>query len=155
MLLIDQILTNEGERIVNEIKQAILEKKVTPFGPVNASGGLYNSIRFDVFNGVLKVYANDYIYYLEYGRKPGRKPPIKPLQEWMNNKGILGNVFALQNAIAKKGTIIFQQGGALNGGLLRDVVNSELVDKIKDRLFVEISESVVGQVKSQVLKSIR
>ena len=72
----DVVLNKYGAVINAKLKEYVLSKDLTGLGPVYASGKLYNSIRYEVRTGVLRVYALNYIYFLEYGRKPGKFPPF-------------------------------------------------------------------------------
>lgn len=75
---INEVLRDYGDVIVSQLKERILTMDLTGLGPVYASGKLYNSIRYEVQDGVLRIYALNYIYFLEYGRRPGKMPPFDP-----------------------------------------------------------------------------
>ena len=75
---VNAILTKYGELITNEAKADIRNKSVTQYGSVNASGDLDKSIRYEVKDGKLTVYGLDYSYYVEKGRKGGKRPPFNP-----------------------------------------------------------------------------
>jgi len=144
MLISTELILNEiGQRVVDELKQAVLTKRVTKFGAVNASGKLHDSIRYDVINGEkLQVWANDYIDYLVKGRANGKRPPKDVIRKWIDEKGIEPDgiskdslAFLIQRKIGEKGTTIFQQGGS---DLLSDIITDDLVIESKDRLSNEI-----------------
>ena len=155
MLLIDQILMSLGERIVAQLKEDIAKKPITKYGAVNASGALLNSIRFDVVNGVLRVYALDYIYYLEKGRAGGKAPPRDAIVKWIQDKGIQSTLpvnslaYLIQRKIAKEGTLIYQQGGS---DLVSGIINQGLIDGLKSDLFNAIVDSSVTQIRSNIVK---
>jgi hypothetical protein len=75
-----------GVDMVNEII-SVLESKDKV-----ASGKLINSIkheyRIDIDNIELLIKSEDYIKFLESGRRPGKYVPIKALKEWVKFKGI-------------------------------------------------------------------
>jgi hypothetical protein len=58
-----------------------------------------------------------FVYVLETGRKPGKRPPVSPIKEWLEAKSIpvSGSIdsaaWAISTAIGKKGTKLFQDGG--------------------------------------------
>lgn len=59
-------------------------------------------------NPVIRVIFNDYISYIENGRKPGKGeiPPISELREWALNKGLPADndtLFAIAQTIYKNG----------------------------------------------------
>ncbi len=58
-----------------------------------ATGNLIQSLDYQVVKDVnglmLKILASDYFKNVDEGRRPGSKPPpIKPIQSWVNHKGI-------------------------------------------------------------------
>lgn len=144
MLISTELILNEiGQRVVDELKQAILTKRVTKYGAVNASGKLHDSIRYDVVGGEkLQVWANDYIDYLVKGRANGKRPPRDVIRKWIDEKGIEPDgiskdslAFLIQRKIGNEGTTIFKQGGS---DLLSDIITDELVVESRDRLQNEI-----------------
>lgn len=75
-----------GVDMVNEII-SVLERKDKV-----ASRKLLNSIkheyRIDIDNIELLIKSEDYIKYLESGRRPGKYVPLSALKEWVKFKGI-------------------------------------------------------------------
>jgi hypothetical protein len=101
------VIDNFSKKIVEVIKQQIKTKPVkrvsvkTSNGkvskssfssPVNASGKLVNSVSYEITDVGITISANDYIYYLLYGRKPtksGGGGTLKDtIKQWMRDKGI-------------------------------------------------------------------
>jgi hypothetical protein len=132
-----------GAKLVERTREAITNKQVTQFGSVNASGRLANSVRYEATETRLTVYANDYLYYVQFGRRNGKFPPRNAIEFWLDNKQSAaanfgwneatdsqkrGIVFVISRAIAEKGTTIYQQGGS---DLLTDIFTPELVQEIK------------------------
>lgn len=58
-----------------------------------ASGKLLNSIdTFVVYNNleyVVTIKAEDYLEYVEYGRRPGKMPPVSKILEWVKVRNIM------------------------------------------------------------------
>lgn len=58
----------------------------------SASGALINSLDFRVQAEAKEIQiileANDYLEYVDRGRKPGKFPPIKAIAKWCSLKGI-------------------------------------------------------------------
>lgn len=73
-----------------------------------ASGSLINSIDYKV-RGVAEealiiLEANDYLEYVDKGRKPGKYPPIKAISKWASIRGISQKaVFPIARSIFKFG----------------------------------------------------
>jgi hypothetical protein len=149
-LILDEVGSVVSDRLVNDIKT----KRVTKYGAVNASGKLAESVRYDVTNNgeTLRVYAEDYIYYLVHGRKNGKRPPKQAIREWIDAKGISPDgiskdslAFLIARKIGEVGTTIYQQGGS---DLVSDIITDELVIQVKqelqDRLIALFQSDLVG-----------
>jgi len=149
-LILNEIGQVVSDRLVNDIKT----KRVTKYGAVNASGKLAESVRYDVTNNgeTLRVYAEDYIYYLVHGRKNGKRPPKQAIREWIDAKGISPDgiskdslAFLIARKIGEVGTTIYQQGGS---DLVSDIITDELVIQVKqelnDRLIALFQSDLVG-----------
>lgn len=87
---IDKKLANEFGKDYVKVMVGLL-KGNKPF-PKVASGSLINSINYrlqDTANGInLILLANDYLQYVDRGRKPGTYPPIQAIQRWAAIKGL-------------------------------------------------------------------
>ncbi len=140
---LDTILREELESIAEDLKQKHIE-----LGQ-KASGDWVDSVEVKVQGGHGVILANDYTKYLTRGRAGGKKPPIDPLEKWVNEKlGIGGKdarsvAFAVATKIGKKGTKWYIQGGT---DLVDGVITEERIRKIKERLgravLVEVSEEL-------------
>jgi hypothetical protein len=88
--LIDKKLANEFGKDYVKVMVSML-KNNRPYAKV-ASGSLVNSINYrlqDTANGInLILLANDYLKWVDRGRKPGTYPPIQAIQRWVAIKGI-------------------------------------------------------------------
>ena len=45
-----------------------------------------------------------YTNFMLYGRKPGKMPPLEPIESWMKAKGLEGSAWAIRKHIADFGT---------------------------------------------------
>lgn len=94
-----------------------------------------------------------YTEQLVWGRKPGKFPPIKAIEEWIIAKGIQpieknikisSLAFLIARSIAEKGTTYFQQGGT---DLVESVVTPERIQNIIDQIsIVNVNHIVSGLV---------
>jgi hypothetical protein len=86
-------LTEYGNDLLATLREAIVSKPVTKFGAVNASGNLAASLRVAVSETAtgfqLLLYGASYALALEYGRKPGKFPPLVSIQQWIETRGIV------------------------------------------------------------------
>lgn len=144
-----EILTLFGETIVDRLREDIRSKSVTRYGPVNASGDLANSIRFEADETGLRVYGLDYIYYLEFGRQPGKFPPRQPIIDWIQAKGISFDIpieslaFLIQRKIATEGTTAWEQGGT---DLVSGVINDELISEIQTAFSDDFIKTITSDI---------
>jgi hypothetical protein len=116
-----------------------------------ATGDLIRSLDFQVVKEVsgwmLKLKAESYFKYVDQGRRPGKQPPIKPIQSWIEKKGIKiqgysskQTAFVIARSIGKKGIkplnimdklineIITNKAKILKYGAQKDI--EELIEKI-------------------------
>lgn len=157
------ILNKAGSFISAELKDLIQRKPVTKFGSVNASGKLKDSVHYDIKDYVMRVYALDYIYYVEHGRKAGKYPPKKAIRDWIESKPTAQSnfgwsvaseskknsiVFLIQRKIAEEGTTIYKQGGSM---LLEDILSNDLRGQIKSELILTFKEQTNALMKSAIL----
>ena len=111
------VLNDENiNRIMTEVASRFLIPKFLELG-MNASGEWVDSIETTAANNVGKIRGRDYSEFLQNGRKPGKMPPIAPIERWVQVKlGLSGNeakgaAFAIAKKIAAEGTEYHKQGG--------------------------------------------
>lgn len=135
------ILKGYGNRIVQSLKEKLTDKKI------NASGDLSTSIRFEVDEAGLRIYAADYVYFVNYGRKPGKMPPRDSIMDWIDDKHLTYDIpkdslaFLIQRKIGKEGT------EATN--FIEEVITDELVGEIQNAF----AEDIFRQVQTMVLEA--
>lgn len=90
-----RILTTDSE--LNSLVQQLLEqyKGSLARNKINASGNLSNTARaYSKVEGSSSYEYQiifdlaDYWYYVENGRRPGKRPPISAIEKWIADKGI-------------------------------------------------------------------
>ncbi len=163
-------LTDYGNDLVATLREAIRSKPITKFGPANASGRLADSLRFEVAETStgyrLSLYAASYALSLEYGRKPGSFPPLKSIQQWIEDKGIVpapdangktiqykapegkdysSLAYLIARKISQKGTTIYQAGQptGLFGEVIGESVPAQQLAKLLLPVFMEDVRSVL------------
>jgi hypothetical protein len=188
-MLIEDILEKFGitatEALVNAIKTKLIQRRGASgsfASPVNASGRLADSITYVVTGSKLSILGDDYIYYLENGRKPGKVPFDKSstkygvktrgenkgqprgdfsvLSEWVENKPQAQSTFgwsALSDA--KKSSLIYaiakkqrEQGSTIYRAGGSDLVSGIFNDNFVDSLQNEFMNLLTIEVESEILK---
>lgn len=98
----------------------------------------------------------NYTEQLVYGRKPGKFPPIKMIEQWILDKGISiegklttsSLAFLIARKIAKEGTKYFQNGGT---DLIESVVTPEriqsIINQVKEINVVTMTKGLIEQLK--------
>jgi hypothetical protein len=116
------------------------------------TGKTADSINFEVTESKDKttftVFASKVLPILQEGRRPSAKmPPIKPILQWIKDRGIKANIpdQSLAWAIAKK---IQRDGYKGTPGLISSVINDNLIDTITDGIADIILANEVENIKA-------
>lgn len=72
------------------------------------TGRTYDSIEGEITSFRLIITAADYAGVLEQGRANGKMPPIEPIQQWVEKKGLDISPWAIAKKIQKEGTQLFR-----------------------------------------------
>ena len=145
------------ENDINQIMQEVIEKFLVPkFNELgmDATGLWLQSLETEARQNVGVIRGQDYTEFLARGRRPGNRPPIAPIERWVNAKlGIGGQqargvAFAVANKIANEGTTWYQQGGT---DLLEVLESQECIDYVRSRytglMQLEVKNSFERMVK--------
>ena len=150
-----EILKIEFEEIRNE-----LIKRHNDLG-MKASGRWANSLEVEITEvqekSIARIYGEKYTEQLVFGRKPGKFPPIKAIEQWIKDKGIKpiednlkvsSLAFLIARKIADDGTKYFQQGGT---DLVESVITPKriqrIIDKVKEINLTVIINGLVEQLR--------
>ena len=144
------------EQLVNDIQTKLIQRRGangTVESVVNASGKLAKSIRFEVTNGtVLSIYGNDYIQFLENGRRPGKRPPTSVIRQWIDDKGIIPDgiskdslAFLIARRMGEEGSTIYQAGGS-------DLVSGIFNETLQRSIEAEFAQLLVTEIQSEIFE---
>jgi hypothetical protein len=145
-----QILERFLAKACDQLRENIRTKKATRRnGPVNASGNLAKSIRYELAEDVGTIYAAGYAFAVEFGRGPGKMPPVKSIRAWIDAKGIEPTgiskdslAFLIARKIAREGTDIYKEGG--KSGILSGVVNAQAMEALRTELFGVLAADITS-----------
>ena len=146
---LEKRLNQIGQQLTDRLRDDILNKPLTTFGSVSASGKLAASVRYEVSGGGLKVFALDYIFQIEFGRRPGKFPPLDALKDWVVIRNFApdlpmsSRIFLAGRSIAQKGTTIFQQGGS---NLIKDIADSDFFVNITKEMEAEFVKDITSEI---------
>lgn len=121
-------------KLVDMIKIAIQRHTVT--------GELESSVIGEASPEELVIYSKIYgDILLEFGRKPGKMPPIEALEDWAETRlGDANLAYLVARSIARKGTKKYQQGGPKELSALVEEFENDFMDKELDKLLDEYTE---------------
>ena len=116
----------------------------------NASKKFIKSLDIKELRTGGQLIGEDYGQQLITGRKPGKFPPIKSIQQWIEAKGLTlnkitkeGLAFVIARKIAKKGTDIFRhKKPGLNVKGIMDDVEPHLKDQLIQAGKIEIKTAI-------------
>lgn len=91
-----KLLEDIGEEAVSKVVSRLLQ------ADKKATGELINSVGYEVVEAagelILNILAADHFQFVDAGRRPGKRPPIRAIMPWISARGIV-----LRN---KKGKVI-------------------------------------------------
>lgn len=143
-----QIIQAAAQMITDDLRRSLQEKKGT------ATRDLLQSLEASrvTQTGDLveaKIVGSEHWKYFEYGRKRGKRPPIKSIEEWITAKGIpvrkskgesklsvmerrRGMAFAIARSIGQRGTI--KRFGYQGSGFIKEILTPANLQVISDAL---------------------
>ena len=87
-------LNDFGKVIIDNYKSQLEAEQMN-------NGELYRTISYSVSTGtggwVISVSLADYWKYVEYGRRPGKMPPVSAIENWINVKQIIPHCMTLKS----------------------------------------------------------
>ena len=141
-----QILDKAGEAAVKNLQDQMDQLNL------NASGAAKASLSYTATDKALYIEGLARIVFLVFGRAKGKRPPIKPIQEWVETKlGIsssesLGVAFAIATKIEKEGTDIFTgKAKGLQIEITLQMISKELLIEITNLYAREITNGIIKE----------
>lgn len=123
------------------------------YAPVSASGNLANTLRYELTDQHLKIFANDYIYELIFGKRPTLSATENDLQlenkikQWMADKGIRPDngtsqdtlAYLITRKIRDYGSSIYLASHGQNSGLLNNVLQQTMITDYNAKFTQQLS----------------
>ena len=157
MIKTENLKQNSVQELIQEYLQTVqaeiidlsIKKKQVASGRTLASLEVFAS----EFGG--KLMANENIYYLEHGRGPTKSGGggadstlLEAITQWIDDKGLDMNPYAVTKTIHKYGTRLFRQGG--NSGVLSIPLREDNITL----LFEKITAASLFKISSEIYKPI-
>lgn len=143
---IEQVLYTMGDQIINTYRRKLSD------GGTNASGLLGNSVSCIVQTneGIydLCLSLQDYWKYVEYGRQPGKFPPIEKIKEWITIKPVVPNIYSGKLPTTEQLSFLIARSIARNGIPAKNYLGSTLDEIREDTSLLEdgITKFIKGKV---------
>lgn len=146
-----QILQQFGAAIIAAIKENAAQQDR------NATGRATSELREDVTSSELKVIdgAGYTQWGWEYGRGPGKFPPLAKLIEWVRARGLAqagkekSLAFLIGRKIAREGSVLFRKGG--KSGVITNVITLERIESVAETF----ATKYLNQIKSEVVRDLQ
>jgi hypothetical protein len=152
MSYVDTIVNNFAKGVIAGIQNNIRNKRVTPYGAMNTTGQMADSLGYKWDGSTLIIFSTEkYFTVLETGRKPGKQPPTDPIQKWIQAKGIATDIsdkslaYLIARKIGKEGSLLYRQGG--KSGVISDFINAQYIAKnLNEKFFLETVQTILNKL---------
>lgn len=152
---------NALNKSIDDLQENIRTKNPTGYGPMNNTGKAANSLQYrwvskehaQVFSSMPDKRFN-YIWTLEYGRKPGKQPPSSAILEWVKQRNLGSGeseqksiAFLIARKIGAQGSALFRKGGG--SGIISDVANKKYIN---DNFYKPLEDMIRDNLKNELGK---
>lgn len=149
------VINSDIERLVSKLVDLCREE----LRQYDATGSLSNFTYHINLNGSyfeLIFSLQDYYYYVEYGRRAGKQPPIEAIEEWIRVKPIIpyavnGKVpdtrqlaFLIARKIGREGT---EGKKPLTNAMYSDTAEN-IIQEIKQAFANQVNDYLIEQIKT-------
>lgn len=112
-----------------------------------ATGSLLNSLDYRIVEDAkaikIEILANNYLTWVDKGRKPGKYPPIKAISNWVKVKGIS------QDAVFPIARKIFKFGIKPTNVIQRVVKEFETSSTLKKKYEDEVVNTIIKSINDK------
>ena len=144
--LVEAILKNFAEETIAGIKSRI----------PNVTGQSAESLGYRIVGTELTIFSTmKYFTVLETGRKPGKRPPISVIEQWIKDKPIVPDgistrslAFLIARKIGEEGSLLHREGG--KSGVISQSINDQVIkEKLTDVLTDKFRDYVINEFVTQ------
>jgi hypothetical protein len=140
--LVEAILRSFAEETIAGIKSRI----------PNVTGKSAESLGYRIVGTELTIFSSlKFFTVLETGRKPGKRPPISVIEQWIKDKPIIPDgistrslAFLIARKIGEEGSLLYRDGGksgviskSINDQVIKEKLTDVLTDKFRDYVINE------------------
>jgi hypothetical protein len=129
-----QAMTVMKNELMNEVKKELSEHR--------SSGELEGSLSGIATDKKLEIWSNMYgDIVLEYGRRPGKMPPVEQLERWAMLHGMdRGAGYMIARKIAQRGTEKYRKGGPKQISEIEERFNRDIMPSRMEYLLNEYTK---------------
>jgi len=120
----------------------------------NVTGQSAQSLGYRIDAEGLTIFSSQkYFTVLETGRKPGKRPPISAIEQWIKDKPIASDInpkslaFLIARKIGEEGSLLYRQGG--KSGVISESINDKV---IQERLLNVLDKSFRDYVINEFVR---
>ena len=139
--LTQAILKDFAEQTIRDIRSRIPD----------VTGTMSRSLGYRIDSKGLTIFSSEkYFTVLETGRKPGKRPPIDKIEDWVKLKPVPSDIsprslaFLIARKIGEEGSLLYRQGG--KSGVISKSINDQAIkENLVDVLDSKVREYVVNE----------
>lgn len=148
MIKINQAITNIVERMLELYRNQLIDKNI------NASNTLSNTATtiVEVDGTTLSVSFNleEYWKYVEYGRRPGKRPPIDAIEQWIKVKPIIPDPINGRVPTTKQLAFLISRKIGMEGTPAQQPLELMKSSDSMELLINQLKNEIVGQMKEEL-----
>lgn len=152
MIEINQTIKEITDRMLELYRNKLIDKNI------NASNILSDSaeVIVEVNGTTLSVSFNleEYWKFVEYGRRPGKRPPITAIEEWVTLKPIIPDPINGKIPSTKQLAFLISRKIGMEGTKAQRPLESAVYSDSMELLINQLKNEIVGQLNEQISNEI-
>lgn len=144
-------MNKEVTQLVRQIRDDIVDNYYRM--RLNASGNFDRQTQVEEYPGGVRIVAPEYIYQMEDGCRPGTKPSVSAIRQWIKDKNANAGTDIPEEAAYAIAYVINRDGISVpnehnEGGVASKILTPEMVQRIT----VEVSRIVRAEILTILTK---
>jgi hypothetical protein len=152
MIKINPAITNIVERMLELYRNQLIDKNI------NASNTLSNTattiVEVDGTSLMVSFNLEDYWKYVEYGRRPGKRPPIDAIEQWIKVKPIIPDPINGRVPTTKQLAFLISRKIGMEGTKAQRPLEKAVYSDSMELLINQLKNEIVGQLNEQISNEI-
>lgn len=148
MIEINQTIKEIADRMLELYRNKLIDKNI------NASNTLSDSAEVIVeVNGTtlsVSFILEDYWKYVEYGRRPGKRPPIDAIEQWIKVKPIIPDPINGKIPSTKQLAFLISRKIGMEGTKAQQPLELMKSSDSMELLINQLKNEIVGQLKEEL-----